>query len=150
ILNLRRDVKNTIYESPIGHTIDQLINVFKPANLELAAPGFEGLGQDEVLTAELSLDIGRGLFAKTAIHPRQVDIIHSAYMVNSEDLEMAEAIVDPQSTAVFRLGNRMCEKAVHTSWALKVLERARIYGSYELRREPYYDLTLEPDYNMIG
>jgi citrate lyase beta subunit len=124
ILNLRRDVKKSIYDSPVGHTIDQLINVFKPADLELAAPGFEGLANEDILAEELSLDIGRGLFGKTAIHPSQVDVIQTAYKVGADDLEMASAIIDPQNPAVFRLGDRMCEKAVHTGWALMVLERA--------------------------
>jgi citrate lyase beta subunit len=142
ILNLRRDLSKSIYESPVGHTIDQLINVFAPAGLELAAPGFEGLSHDEILCEELSLDIGRGLFAKTAIHPRQVDLIHSAYQVCAEELEMAAAIVDPQNPAVFRLGDRMCEKAVHSKWALRVLERERLFGSRKLGSESYYDLNL--------
>jgi citrate lyase beta subunit len=144
ILNLRRDLKKTIYESPLGHTVDQLINVFKPAHIELAAPGFEGLDYNEVLDQELHLDMGRGLFAKTAIHPSQVDIINSAYKVRPDELEMAKAIVDPQNPAVFRLGDRMCEKAVHINWALRVLERARLFGSYQFNSDPYRLKSIEP------
>jgi citrate lyase beta subunit len=135
ILNLRCDINRTIYDSTLGHTIDQLITVFMPAELELSAPGFEGLCHDETLSAELSLDICRGLFAKTAIHPSQVDIIHAAYRVGPEELEAASAIVDPYNPAVFLLGDRMCEKAVHTNWALTVLERAKLFGTCQLVKE---------------
>jgi citrate lyase beta subunit len=129
ILSLRRDLSRVIYETPVGHVIDQLITVFKPADLSLSAPGFEGLDNPEVLAEELSLDVGRGLFGKTCVHPAQVEAIHSAYKVSAEELEMAEAILDTERPAVFRLGGRMCEKAVHTNWAVTVLERARIFGS---------------------
>jgi citrate lyase beta subunit len=130
ILSLRRDVGRVIYDTPVGHAIDQLITVFRPVGLPLSAPGFEGLDRLDVLAEELSLDVDRGLFAKTCLHPDQIDVIHSAYRVRPEELAMAEAIADPSRPAVFRMGGRMCEKAVHASWAAKVLERAAIFGAH--------------------
>ncbi|MDR1312250.1 MAG: HpcH/HpaI aldolase/citrate lyase family protein [Deltaproteobacteria bacterium] len=133
ILRLRRDISRSIYESPVGHLIDGLITVFKPAGLELTAPGFEGLESPEALARELGLDIGRGLFSKTAVHPCQVDIINSAYRARTDELEAAAAILDPARPAVFRLQGRMCEKAVHTSWAKETVERARLFGTADVR-----------------
>jgi citrate lyase beta subunit len=129
ILSLRRDVARVVYDTPVAHAIDQLVTVFRPAGLELAAPGFEGLGRPDVLAEELGQDVARGLFAKTCVHPDQIDPIHEAYKVRAEELEMAEAVLDPARPAVFRLGARMCEKAVHAAWAAVVLERARYFGS---------------------
>ncbi|MDR2354372.1 MAG: HpcH/HpaI aldolase/citrate lyase family protein [Deltaproteobacteria bacterium] len=128
ILSLRRGISQNIYETPIGYLIDQLINVFKPAGLSLAAPGFEALAARDVLTTELSLDICRGLYAKTAIHPSQISIINHAYQVDPLDLDMAHAIQDPQNPQVFRFQDRMCEKAVHANWAEVIVERARLFG----------------------
>jgi citrate lyase beta subunit len=130
ILSLRRDIDRVIYDTPVGHAIDQLITVFRPVDLALSGTSFEGLDRPDVLVDELSLDVDRGLFAKTCVHPSQIDIIHAAYKVRPEELEMAEAIVDPTRPAVFRMGGRMCEKAVHSSWAAIVLERAAIFGAY--------------------
>lgn len=140
LLGLRRDLARVIYETPAGHVIDQLITVFKPAGFELAAPGFEGLDRLDVLAQELSQDVARGLFAKTCVHPDQIDLIQDAYMVRSEELEMAEAVLDPARPAVFRLGARMCEKAVHAAWAINALERARYFG---VRYEPALDHAAE-------
>jgi citrate lyase beta subunit len=128
ILRLRRDINRSVYESPVGHVIDRLITVFKPAGLELTAPGFEGLESQAVLARELELDIGRGLYAKTAVHPCQVPAINSAYRVGADEVEAAEAVLDPDRPAVFRLHGRMCEKAVHMAWAVEIAERARLFG----------------------
>jgi citrate lyase beta subunit len=146
ILSLRRNVSRSIYLSPIGHIIDQLITVFRPSGLELAAPGYEGLKPNKVLGDELTLDISRGLFAKTAIHPDQIDIIHQAYQVDATDLEMAEAIMDPSRPPIFKLGSRMCEKAVHVNWAVTVYQRARLFGvrPESALRQPA-ELKAEPD-----
>ncbi|MDR1040935.1 MAG: HpcH/HpaI aldolase/citrate lyase family protein [Deltaproteobacteria bacterium] len=133
ILRLRRDINRSVYESPVGHVIDRLITVFKPAGLELTAPGFEGLESPAVLAHELEMDIGRGLYSKTAIHPCQVDMINSAYRAAKDELEAAAAILDPARPAVFRLHGRMCEKAVHTAWATEIVERARLFGTAEVR-----------------
>jgi citrate lyase beta subunit len=143
ILNIRRDINKTIYDTPLRHAVDQLITVFRPAKFDLAAPPYEGLENPGVLADELKEDIGRGLFAKTAIHPSQADIIQSAYMVGSEELEMAKSIVNPDNPPVFRFGGRMCEKAVHTEWAKNVLERASLYGSCVYASPPIYDYRLE-------
>jgi citrate lyase beta subunit len=146
ILSLRRDITKSIYETPVGHTIDQLITVFKPANLDLTAPCFEGLSHQETLAQELSLDINRGLFAKTAIHPSQIDVIHTAYQVGDDELEMAKATLDPSNPAIFRLGNRMCEKAVHANWAATVLERARLFGTRGIAAGALNDPIMEITY----
>jgi citrate lyase beta subunit len=113
----------------------------------LTAPCFEGIDQNETLAAELFLDVSRGLFGKTAIHPSQIEVIEFAYQVGIDELAMAEAIVDPLRPAIFRLGSRMCEKTVHTNWANTVLERARLYGVRGVVPEPDYDQVLKKTAN---
>ncbi|MDR2443959.1 MAG: HpcH/HpaI aldolase/citrate lyase family protein, partial [Deltaproteobacteria bacterium] len=130
ILGLRRDLNLSIYDTPVGHAIDQLITVFKPVGFELSAPGFEGLDMSKVLSQELSLDISRGLFAKTCVHPCQIEIIQDAYQVLPEEYLMAREVLNPENPAVFRLNDRMCEKAVHTNWANGVIERAQLFGAF--------------------
>jgi citrate lyase beta subunit len=146
LLSLRRDVTQVIYNSPIGHAIDQLLAIFRPAQFELSAPGFEGLDQPQTLIKELAMDVNRGLFSKTCVHPCQLELIHDAYKAQPEELEMAKAIVNPQSPAVFRFGGRMCEKAVHTNWAVTVLERARNFGSWPNTPMAFYPAGLESEF----
>ncbi|UQZ90233.1 ATP-binding protein [Deltaproteobacteria bacterium Smac51] len=128
ILGLRREPGQTIYDTPLRHVIDQLITVFRPAGFHIAAPGCEFFDAPEILAAELALDLTRGLMGKTALHPGQLDMINSAYMVSRADLDMARAINDPERPAVFRFDGRMCEKAVHANWAAGIEVRADIYG----------------------
>jgi citrate lyase beta subunit len=132
ILGLKRDINLNIYDTPLGHVVDQLITVFKPAGFALTAPAYEGLEKFDTLLEELTLDVSRGLYGKTALHPGQISFIHRAYMVDMTELKMAEAIQDPERPAVFRLWGRMMEKAVHANWAATIIERARIYGVHQL------------------
>lgn len=128
LLGLRRSARRTIHDTPVGHCMRQLIAVFAPSGFALAAPAFECFQAPGVLARELELDVLNGLFAKTAVHPCQLAQIHAAYRVSSEDLDMARALLDPERPAVFRLADRMCEKATHGAWARRVLLRARVYG----------------------
>lgn len=128
ILGLRREPWQTIYDTPLRHVIDQMVTVFRPAGFHLAAPGCECLDAPEILSEELALDLTRGLMGKTALHPGQIDVINSAYMVSRADLNMARAINDSERPAVFKFDGRMCEKAVHANWAAGIEARANIYG----------------------
>ncbi|MDR1109640.1 MAG: HpcH/HpaI aldolase/citrate lyase family protein [Deltaproteobacteria bacterium] len=128
LLGLRRSLSSTIHESAIGPTISLLLTVFRPAGLELCATGFEGLDHPDLLARELGQDLDRGLFAKTAVHPGQIEPIHRAYRPSPDDFALALALTDPKCPAVFRHGDRMCEKAVHSAWARGVLRRAEIFG----------------------
>ncbi|MDR0354276.1 MAG: HpcH/HpaI aldolase/citrate lyase family protein [Deltaproteobacteria bacterium] len=131
LLGLRREPGQTIYDTPLRHVVDQMITVFRPAGFQLAASGCEFIETQELLAEELNLDLSRGLMGKTALHPDQIGVINSAYMVSRADLAMARAVNDPARPAVFRLHGRMCEKAVHANWAAGIEARANIYGVRE-------------------
>ena len=131
-LGLRREPNTTIYDTPLGYVIDQLIIVFRPFGFPLAAPGCEYFDSHDLLKRELALDMARGLYAKTALHPEQVGLINEAYMVSAEDLAAAKEINDPQKPAVFKVGGRMCEKAVHAYWANNIEVRAKIFGIHKI------------------
>ena len=131
LLGLRRSCSKTIYETPLGYSIRQLITIFGSAGFSLSAPAFECLSARDMLKEELELDVLNGLFCKTAIHPNQLAIIHDAYRVDCEDVEMAQALLAPEQPAVFAMHERMCEKATHSDWAKRILLRAKIYGTNE-------------------
>jgi citrate lyase beta subunit len=131
-LGLRRPQDRTVYETPLGFVIYQLINVFKPYGFELTAPVFEHLNKLELLIKETQQDISCGLIGKTAIHPSQLNIIEACYRVDREDVAIAEAILHKEATAVFKMNDSMCEIATHRIWASNVLKRHQIYGSKHL------------------
>jgi citrate lyase beta subunit len=68
---------------------------------------------------------------KTAIHPSQVALIEQHYRVHHSDVEAALRIMNPESPAVFKMHDSMCEVATHRAWAHGVVEQARIFGIHQ-------------------
>lgn len=130
IIGIRRSPTSTIYESPLGVTISNLVTIFKPHGFNLTAPVCEFIQDINILNKETPKDLEYGLFGKTAIHPDHIGIIENFYRVPFTHLEMANAILKEGSPAVFGMHGIMCEKATHTNWAKEVLQRAYIYGVF--------------------
>jgi citrate lyase beta subunit len=128
LLGMRRPRGRTIYRTPLGPVISQLVTTFLPYGFNATGPVFEYLDQQKVLECEVRNDLAQGLFGKTAIHPRQVALIERHYRVRPCEVQMAERILDETSPAVFRSCDAMCEPATHRRWAAQVLDRARLYG----------------------
>ena len=128
LLGIRRPRSFTLYETPIGNVIAQLVTIFKPYGFSLSAPVFEYLDDTDTLQKEMRLDLAHGLAGKTAIHPTQVPAIESAYAVDVEDYEMALSLNDRDAPAVFRMHNAMCEVATHQQWAESIITRQVCYG----------------------
>jgi len=128
LLGIRRPRSFTLYETPIGNVISQLVTIFKPHGFSLSAPVFEYLDDTLTLQKEIQLDLAHGLTGKTAIHPIQISAIESCYTVDSEDYEMALRIVDQSAPAVFKMHNAMCEVATHQEWAKDIINRFVCYG----------------------
>lgn len=128
LLGLRRPTTGTIYQTPLGQVIARLVTTFRPHGFQLTAPVFEHLSQHAWLDAEVAQDLAHGMIAKTAIHPDQVPHIERHYQVAQSDIELALRIIDPDSPAVFRMQESMCEVATHSSWAQRIIEQARLFG----------------------
>ncbi|MEY4768754.1 MAG: hypothetical protein RL637_1393 [Pseudomonadota bacterium] len=128
-LGLRRPLDRTLYETPLGFIIYQLINIFKPYGFALTAPVFEHLNKIELLIRETQQDISCGLIGKTAIHPDQISLIETCYQVGQDELEIAEAILHEKAAAVFKMNDSMCEVATHRAWANNLIRRSQVYGS---------------------
>lgn len=128
LLNLRRRRGVTVYETPLGAVISQLVTIFHVAGFYLTAPVFERFDDSQTLFREVEMDLDFGLCGKTAVHPMQVPMIESQYAVKLSDLVSAECILDKNSPAVFRHDDAMCEPATHEGWACMIRDRARIYG----------------------
>ncbi|MES2743141.1 MAG: HpcH/HpaI aldolase/citrate lyase family protein [Pseudomonadota bacterium] len=128
LLGLRRPASGTIYQTPLGQVIARLVTTFRPHGFALTAPVFEHLSQSAWLDAEVRQDLAHGMIGKTAIHPDQVPQIERHYRVAQSDIELALRIIDPASPAVFRMQESMCEVATHSSWAVQIIEQARLFG----------------------
>lgn len=125
-LGLRRLRGITVYETPLGALINQLVLTFRPHGYHLTAPVYDYFDDMETLIREVRQDVLMGLVGKTAIHPRQATVIERGLQVSQQDLLAAQRILDAngQNEAVFKHDGGMLELAVHTSWARETLARA--------------------------
>ncbi len=128
LLSMRRERGVTAYQTPLGQIINQLIMIFRPYGFHVSAPVYDYTNDPDTLARETQMDVQHGIIGKTAIHPQQIPIIEAAYQVKSDDLKAAQAVLDPNAQAVFRLGDQMCEPATHRQWAKRILRQAQIYG----------------------
>ncbi len=120
---LRRPPGRTIYETPVGHVIDGLLETFCAHGISLCAPVSDRINDLATLLREVEEDIQRGLFAKTAVHPKQVHAIWAAYLPAAGEVAEARQILDPDAPAVFGSNGDMLEPACHGEWARRLLER---------------------------
>jgi len=143
LLGIRRPRSVTLYETPMGSVIAQLVTIFRPYGFSLSAPVFEYLDDVATLQKEMKLDLAYGLVGKTAIHPTQVPSIESAYAVDLEDYEMAISLSDQAAPAVFRMHNAMCEVATHQQWSKAIINRQACYGvNMSVPLEAYAELSV--------
>lgn len=124
MLGLKRTRGVSIYQTPLGALIPQLVLAFRPFGFPLTAPVFDQIDDVETLAAEVAQDVQMGLIGKTAIHPSQVPVIERGLAVSDQEIEAARQILAPRSEAVFKLHGAMMEQAVHRPWAEAVMARA--------------------------
>lgn len=130
-LRLRRPRQTTLYATPIGTLIHQLVGCFVPYGFYLTAPVFEYLDKPDLFAQELQQDIALGLVGKTVIHPSQIAAVQRAFAVEAAALADAKAILAHDAKAVFKQDNAMLEPATHASWAKALLARAQIYPTLD-------------------
>lgn len=138
ILGIRRPRNMTIYNTPLGLTIAQIVTIFKPYGFNITAPVFEHIEQTEVLRAEVLQDLAHGLCGKTVIHPSQVHLVESLYKIPAADLDLAERIIGAER-AVFLYQGSMCESATHLSWAQNIVEQAEMAQHPPVCYQPDWD-----------
>ncbi len=124
---LRRPAGRTVYETPVGRVIDGLLEAFCAQGVKLCAPVCDRIGDLATLEREVAEDIHRGLFAKTAIHPKQVEAIWQSYQPAAGEIEEARQILDPAAPAVFGSNGDMLEPACHGEWARRLLHRDELH-----------------------
>ena len=128
LLGIRRPRNMTIYKTPLGPIIGNLVATFRPYGFVLTAPVFEHLDNAELLLKEVQEDLAHGMVGKTAIHPSQVKLIEHHYRVEHNDLEAALRIIDKGSPPVFKMYGSMCEVTTHSSWAHGIVNQAQVFG----------------------
>lgn len=128
MLAMKRTRGTTIYETPIGILIQQLVLTFRACGFQLTAPVYDFVDDAQTLMRETQADVAMGLIGKTAIHPNQVALIEGALSVSEDDLRAARAVLAANS-AVFKFNGAMMEATVHMPWAQSILARDAIQAA---------------------
>lgn len=119
-IGIKRQPGQTVYDTPLRSTIERLITLFRPAGYELAAPVCDLIGEPETLAREVAQDIAWGFYAKTCVHPSQIDVVEAHF---SQALErqhhQAQALLN-RTDAVFKEGGQMIERTCHGNWAQRI------------------------------
>lgn len=117
LLGMKRMRGMTLYETPLRSTIDQLVVSFRPYGYELSAPVYDIFEDLETLERELHTDLAYGFFAKTAIHPMQIQCIECAFQNYTQRYHyMAQEVLHSEA-AVFKHNGQMMEATCHSNWA---------------------------------
>lgn len=128
LLGLKRLPSVSIYETPLGILIAQLIMCFRPHGYRLTGVVCDSLNDPELLRAEARRDACMGLIGKTAIHPRQLPIIANEFSVSQDDVKAAQEILRDPTRSVLAYNQMMLERIVHQDWAHQTLQRAGIHS----------------------
>lgn len=121
LLGLRRTRGLTLYDTPLGSLLAQLILTFKPQGFALTAPVFDFIDDESLLAEEARRDVAYGFCGKTAIHPSQIATIDTAFHISPSELHAARRLMEPDCPAVFKHDGAMYEAIVHRAWAQRVL-----------------------------
>lgn len=117
LLGLRRARGFTLYDTPVASLMAQLVLIFKPEGFALTAPVFDFIDDETRLADEAKRDAAFGFCGKTAIHPRQIAAIESAFHPSASELFAAHRLLEPNCPAVFQHDGAMYESMVHRDWA---------------------------------
>lgn len=151
LFSQRRPGQKTIYDLLlITNCLTAILNKFnrKEDNFVVSGPVYEYFEShdsfqlftdansiESVLWNEVQLDAINGFYGKTCIHPSQIDIVNSGYIVPKELFEDACLIVENsgETNGVLRSAarNKMNEVKPHYSWAMKIIAQAEIYGVFK-------------------
>ena len=124
LLGLKRQPGISIYQTPLGTLIPQLMMCFRPHGYPLTGVVCDSLDDADLLRREAQMDSQMGLIGKTAIHPRQIAVIGEAFTVSRDDVTVAREILRHSDRSVTAFNQMMLERIVHTDWALQTLRRA--------------------------
>jgi len=128
-MNLKKDCQYSIHNFHISSKIfADIFSIFKPIELNITAPVYNCLKNEDIFIKEVKRDIKEGFFGKTIIHPNQAIITNNIYKVSQDELNEAKEILNINNNAIFRYKDKMCEPSAHNSWAKTIIKRASIYG----------------------
>lgn len=136
LFGFRRHDNESIHSlKPISSIFSDIVTVYG-SNYVISAPVWEyydGENWKQGLINELAGDKLCGFIGKTAIHPKQIEVINQSYKVLQKDLEDAISILNwngknDSLVSANPSKERMNEYKTHFNWARQTLFMAKVFG----------------------
>jgi citrate lyase beta subunit len=128
-LGMQLEKNRTLFDvAVLGRTVSMLIAVFKPHGFEISGGVYRYYEDDAGFVRNIREDMRQGLWGKTLIHPRQIDLANEAYKVDENSLKKAQIFFAHHDHAITAQNGQMLEHATMQRVMQTLLERAKHYG----------------------
>lgn len=128
-LQMRRACEDSIFDFSVTNAVlGNFIGVFKSSGFGISGGVYPCFDDDQGFTKDVLRDLKEGLFTKTIIHPRQIELINEIYKVEKKHLEEALEVCN-STEQVFTQEFKMAEKLTMQSYSEYIISRAKIYGT---------------------
>jgi len=107
--------------------LGNFIASFKSVGFGISGGVYPYFSNDEGFVRDVKRDLKEGLFSKTIIHPRQIELTNELYKVSQKEYDEARKITQSQEAA-FNLNGKMAESVTMTPYAKEILKRGEVYG----------------------
>jgi len=127
-LKMRRKCSETIFDfSTTSAVLGDFIATFKGAGFAVSGGVYPCFKDSSNFKKDVQRDLREGLFSKTIVHPKQIDIVHEQYKVTKKEFDEALEIYFNEE-AVFSQNSKMSEVVTMVPWAKEIIKRAQVYG----------------------
>ena len=127
-LTMKRSCEDSIFDfSATSYVLGNFISIFKSAGFAISGGVYPCFKDEEGFVKDVKRDIKEGLFSKTIIHPKQIEITNELYKVSKEEFEEALEICR-NDVAMFNQNEKMAEVVTMKPRSQEIVLRAEVYG----------------------
>jgi len=127
-LKMKRSCEDSLFDySSTSYVVGSFIATFKSAGFAISGGVYPCFKDDDGFIKDVKRDLKEGLFSKTIIHPRQIELSNELYKVTQQELREALEISN-RSEAVFNQNDKMAEAITMRPYAQEIVLRAEVYG----------------------
>ncbi len=128
-LKMRRRCEDSIFDLSVGNTVlGNFIAIFKSVGFGISGGVYPCFDDEKGFIKDVSRDLKEGLFSKTIIHPRQIELTNELYKVEKKILDEALEVCS-STKQVFEQSSKMAEKKTMLEYSKHILTRAELYGT---------------------
>ncbi|QSZ42931.1 hypothetical protein GJV85_12710 [Sulfurimonas aquatica] len=127
-LRMKRSCEYSIFDySAPASVLGTFIAIFKSAGFGVSGGVYPCFKDDAGFIRDVKRDLREGLFSKTIIHPKQIEITNELYKVTKEEYDEA-LYISKSDKALSAINRKMAEIKTMKPYSLEIIRRAELYG----------------------